>query len=357
MHIDRIDNLADFERLRASWDVAYSADPNAQVFVSWNWLRAWFEISASDWFVLAARDQTTGEYFGFLPLATHPIRVSKIEVMRELRMGGKPFGPITGFIADPKYEAAAIAAIAEYVDEELGWERLRLEEVLDPRVDRFLTRFSKKGFEVDLGEPLSCPYLPLPSSWDEYLAKFLSKKGRYNLKRGFAQVEALQGFRITSPSCDTIADEVETLMSLWQARWGQAPESTLEQYRHMYRAAFAHHGLWLRTLWEGDTPIASLAAYVDPVKRSMAYYTSGFDRRYEKLSPGKVVVGYAIRDAIEDGFDTFDFLVGGHDYKLSFFGASERFASSPVVTRQSLRKTVGHLLVRARDTLKREHVA
>ena len=357
MHIDRIDNLAQFERIKASWDAAYAADPNAQVFVSWNWLRAWFEISPSDWFVLAAKDERADEYVGFLPLATRSIRVSKIEVMRELSMGGKPFGPITGFVADPKHEDAAIAAFGEYVQEHVRWESLRLEEVLDPRIEHFLRRFSTKGFEVDRGEPLSCPYLPLPDSWDEYLTKFLSKKGRYNLKRGIGQVEALEGFRITSPNAETIDDEIDTLMKLWEARWGKAPESTLDQYRHMYRTAFRQDGLWLKTLWEGDTPIASLAAYVDPVKRSMAYYTSGFDRRYEKLSPGKVVVGYAIRDAIENGFEAFDFLVGGHDYKLSFFGASERFASSPVVTRHSLRRTVGHLLVRARDSLKKEHVA
>ena len=80
MHIDRIDNLAQFERIKASWDAAYGADPNAHVFISWDWLRAWFEICPRDWFVLAAKDERTDAYVGFLPLAMRSIRVSKIDI-------------------------------------------------------------------------------------------------------------------------------------------------------------------------------------------------------------------------------------------------------------------------------------
>ncbi len=357
MHIDRIDNLPQFEAIRANWDAVYASDPNAQVFVSWAWLRAWLEITPIDWFVLAAKDPGSGAYVAFLPLATRSIRVSKIEVMRELRMAGKSFGPLTGFVADPRHEGAAISALAAYVQKQVGWEVLHMEEVIDPRIEHFLAEFPAQDFKVVPGEPLSCPYLALPDTWEDYLANFLSKKGRYNLKRGIGQIEDLEGFRVTRPDRHTIDEEIETLLQLWESRWGKASESTLDQYRHMYRAAFAHDGLWLETLWDGETPIASLAAYVDPVRRSVLYYTSGFDQRYQKLSPGKVIVGYAIRDAIHNGFKEFDFLVGGHDYKLSFFGATERFATSPVVTRDSLRKTVGRLLVRARDSLKKSPVA
>ena len=39
----------------------------------------------------------------------------------------------------------------------------------------------------------------------------------------------------------------------------------------------------------------------------------GFDDEYEKLSPGKGIVGRAIRAAIEAGYGRFDFMRGAED--------------------------------------------
>ncbi|MCF6147973.1 MAG: hypothetical protein E3K37_04860 [Candidatus Kuenenia sp.] len=66
MHIELIDNIKQFDKLKDEWDAVYLADPNATVFVSWAWLRGWIEITSDDWFVLAIRPDKSMSYVAFL---------------------------------------------------------------------------------------------------------------------------------------------------------------------------------------------------------------------------------------------------------------------------------------------------
>ncbi len=352
MLIDRIDSLDAFDALRRDWEAAYAADADAQIFVDWAWLRSWFEIAPYPWHVLAARVAADQPYVAFLPLATRTIRIRSLDVIRELQMGGKPFAPFSGFVCSPPHAEEAMQAFGEHVRRDSRWERFSLAEVMDSRFDLFARHLDGRGIHVHPQEPLSCPYVPLPDSWDDYLQSFMSKKGRFNLRRSMRQLEELDAFHVTSPDTEPVRDQIDTLLALWQERWGAISDASRHQYQHMYGRAHERGGLWLKILWQGECPVAGLAALVDRVKRTTAYYTSGFDARYAKLSPGKAIVGYAIQDAIAEGQHTFDFLVGGHDYKLSFFGSVERFASSALAVRSNVRQRVGGWLLRSRDLLR-----
>ena len=352
MKIERVDRLDQLDLLEADWERVYADDDRAHVFVSFAWLRSWFEIAPHPWMVLVARTDQ-GDCAGFLPLSSRAQEMRGVEVVRELHMAGKPFGPLTGFVVDPDGSRQVLAAFAGYVQSALAWESFRLDEVMDDRLEGFLGHFEAGGYEIERGEPLCCPYLPLPDSWDAYLQDFMSHKGRFNLRRSLRQVEALDGFRVTGPETDPVREQIDVLMELWQSKWGPLEPHELATYRHMYTRAFENGGLWLKLLWNGDVPIGGLAAYLDPVRSAVAYYTSGYDPAFQKLSPGKLVVGYAIRDCIGRGLRIFDFLVGGHDYKLSFFGAQERYAASAVIRRSGLRSTAGRMLLGARDALRR----
>ena len=352
MEVDTIDQLPQFENLKSSWDSVYAADPHAQVFVSWAWLRGWLEITPNDWFVLAARRGTDGPYVAFFPLALRPVRVRGIGLMRELHMGGKPFAAYTGFLSLPEHETTAICAFAHFVQRQLNWEELHLAEVLDKRVHLFLQCFSPRRFDVRQLGRVSCPYVPLPNSWDEYLQRSLSKRGRFKLRRSIRSVEGLNGFHTIEAERETIGGQIETLLALWEARWGQATEEIRNRYRHMYRHAFSNDLLWLKVLKNGESPISAAACFVDPIKGSYCLYSAVYNPEYAALSPGKAVCGYGIRDAIRAGFKVFDFSLGAHDYKFHF-GSKERFTSSTILLRRSFRRTAGRLLLRSRDLLRK----
>ena len=79
--------------------------------------------------------------------------------------------------------------------------------------------------------------------------------------------------------------------------------------------------LWMAT---GSVPAAFLGTY--------SLYNSAFDRSFEAVSPGMVLVAEDIRIAIEAGCGAFDLLKGDYAYKYRF-GAVPRAIKRLLVRR------------------------
>jgi len=55
MHIDVIDKFSEFDARRHNWDKIYASDPEAQFFLSWQWVAEWLTTYRTIWFILAAK--------------------------------------------------------------------------------------------------------------------------------------------------------------------------------------------------------------------------------------------------------------------------------------------------------------
>ena len=55
MPISIIEDIHEYDKLKPDWDAAHLVDPHAHIFVSWAWLRGWFESASDRWLVLALR--------------------------------------------------------------------------------------------------------------------------------------------------------------------------------------------------------------------------------------------------------------------------------------------------------------
>jgi CelD/BcsL family acetyltransferase involved in cellulose biosynthesis len=168
----------------------------------------------------------------------------------------------------------------------------------------------------------------VPDSWDEYVTKQISSKTRVNTLRVERRLaEALPGFRISEPTDADIDAHVEAMIRVNHKRWGGNLIRAREKYGRLFRNAYDAGLLHMIVYWDGDVPIAGAAAFVDPLRSSFGLYMIGFDEAYDKLSPGKGIVGNAIRRAIECGYRRFDFLRGDEPFKA-------RYANDLTVTRQ-----------------------
>src|SRR5580704_1570335 len=104
MHIHVIDELSDFNALRRNWDTVYEADPEAQFFLSWQWLSDWLAVYQTVWFVLAAkRKKTDAEYVAFLPMRLRVYFDKKVGFCNELIVAGTFFSDYTGILARPEF--------------------------------------------------------------------------------------------------------------------------------------------------------------------------------------------------------------------------------------------------------------
>jgi CelD/BcsL family acetyltransferase involved in cellulose biosynthesis len=165
------------------------------------------------------------------------------------------------------------------------------------------------------------PYITLPASFDEFLAG-LAHRVRKNFRRGLRALERLDTLRFVC-----ITDNAEV-----QARFGEFLQLHRRRFDQLEKvSAFLdpslqafHAGLmkrlsgrsWARLylLQVGNQTVAAIYGFA--IGQRFAFYQSGMDPEWTKLSAGMVMLGCSIQQSVESGHQEFDFLRGTQSYKL-----------------------------------------
>lgn len=335
MEVQLIERYSGLDHLRESWERAFNADRYASVFMSWAWTRAWVDVGPfPHWGVLAVRERPGEPWVGFLPLNIRDeCGALRMGHMLEIHMAGAPAADYTGFVCHPDHEKPAIEAMADYVHHHMKWDRLRLCEVNDPRLDIFLRRLPRLGALVREKPGTCCPYIPLPSTWEEFLQQHVSYESRKSLRKKIRMVE--RDCRLVHMDQTNQRDQIEALLKMASMRDYHDPIQVV-RFRRTFRAA-AEAGLArVFIIWHGQTPIAGMGAFHDEKACSLGFYLTAFDDAYADYSPGRVVNALAIKHAIEQKYRVLDFMRGAEGYKFQF-GAQRRFTRNVTVLRKRLR--------------------
>ncbi len=332
-----IDDIEQFEKLKTAWNQVYDADKNAQVFSSWSWLRGWLEFNPQEWLILALQSESDSTYVAFFPIVIHSWKWNGINLYRVLHTAGDPLADHRGFICLPEYEEEAIRNFAVYIQEKLEWDRFQIKNVLGSQLSTFLKHFRQDKFNIEPFEETSYSYIPLPSTWEEYLKTFLGSKARKNLRHALRQVEKQSNIHLEETQSDNLKTQLDALLKLMQMQRGSQPNNLLNMYRDIFQRCAENNHLWLSVLWEGTKPIAATGMFVDLQKKRAYGYMTGYNAEYSKLSPGRVMMAYSIKKAIDNQFQVYDFLRGDEEYKFSFFGAQKYFNTSCQIHRKTLK--------------------
>ncbi|MBW4630857.1 MAG: GNAT family N-acetyltransferase [Iphinoe sp. HA4291-MV1] len=277
-------------------------------------------MKSDPWMILAAQPDDSSSYVAFLPLGIKVIKKYGLNLSRNIYMGGNYYADHTGFICQQEYEFKAIQAFSTYIQHYLKWDKFHLEDVLDARLDLFLKYFEQKQFNIQRNTGTGCPYIPLPNNWETYLQDYLGQWLRRDIRRGFKKVESREQFHVTYLGIDNLEEQIEALLVLNQLQWGAISEETQKIFRSIFHHCFKNNLLWSCVLWDEKAPVAALIAFVEHQKKIFMAYLIGHDSKYEKLKPGKIVYGYSIKYAIENGFSVYDLGRGDYEYKYQFGG-------------------------------------
>jgi CelD/BcsL family acetyltransferase involved in cellulose biosynthesis len=348
MEVREIKSLDGFEALWRDWDAAFDADPHASVFMSWDWLRGWLEVTRHSWVVLAARENATSPWIGFLPLSLRGSRSAlRIDHVREIHMAGHPTADYTGFVCGSTDRPRVVASLARYVARNMAWDRLRFEEVNDPDLAQFIAHMPGDA-AIRQSQGTACPRVNLPATWDACL-KSLSSATRQSLKKRLKHAAA--AFRVARFDGRNDARMIDSLirMALQRTRDDLDPNTGIlgGMLKRCAGAGRAH----MLMLYHEDTPVAGVASLIDRKDRSFGLYVTSFDERFAEYSPGRVAVALAIRDAIEAGMKVFDFLRGEEPYKFQFGGVS-RHNRTLVIERPTLQAALRRGLSGVREQLR-----
>lgn len=311
MNVERISTLEGFDRERSRWETLESLDPNVTVFTTWKWLRAYLPTARTRWRILVVRDGP--DAIAYLPIARN-----RSPIDREMYLGGNPVADYTGMIALPGRAEAAVTAFADFLAKQ-PWDGFNVCDVADPHIDTLVRRLADRGMLIGETSESRCLSCALPATWEEYITKSISAKTRVNMVRVERRLtDALPGFRVSEPTGEDIDAHVEAMLDVHHKRWGGNLRNAHRRYGRLFRNAFDQGLLRMFIYWDGTRPIAGATGFTDTSRSWFGLYMIGFDEAYEKLSPGKGIVGRAIRAAIESGFGRFDFMRGAEAYKAQY---------------------------------------
>lgn len=343
MHVDALSSLAELDALKQNWDEVFVADPDGHYFLSWHWLRRWFEKSGP-WVVLAARSGAASEgYVAFLPLQFRTEFDEARGLFNTVGLAGAYFSAYCGMLTLPAHADDAVDAFATHL-KGLAWRHLALDDVVVPpeRLQRLFSAFPVETFRhakvkraehiTDAGEDIdhdTYVYVPLPGDYETLLNERLGSRARYHARRAMREFHTPERELVISvATTDTLERDIDIFCSLWWSQWGpQRPaygRFILENTRHMLPACFADGSLHMPILWHRGKAIAAFVLFLDPARHTVIAFVSGRDLTADRsVSPGLILHCHSLRWAIENGYQIYDLGTGDYSYKDSF-GAEHR---------------------------------
>ena len=174
-----------------------------------------------------------------------------------------------------------------------------------------------RDLSVTYSVETSCPYIRLPSGYDEYL---LTRSRSFRTSLGQAhRYAARHQLSICELQPETFSAEclAELFLALHLTRFGEHSSLSLPMAQAFVREVvpplFTDHRLRAFALYETEKIIAVSLCLVGT--DSLCLWNGGFASGSERWSPGKLLISAGIRAACNSKLGEYDFLRGAEDYK------------------------------------------
>lgn len=361
----RVRRLTELELSQAAgwWDELLSRSRADSFFLRHAWLTAWWRrFGAGRELRVLVAEEDSGD--GIRTIGVAPLCLSRETDHRvlpyvELSFLGREgvTGDNLDFFTEPGREKEVVRAFLEHLLRERDWDLLRASDLPEdsPTLSLVMDATAARGVPVVPGKSQTCPFLPLPRTWDEFLAS-VSANLRSNLRRREKKLVAM-GAVFEEVHGGAIGPALETLFSLHGARWatkGQTGNFIDPRLRAFHQEiaplldAEGALGFW--TLRLAGRTVAGIYGFRH--RGRFLYYQAGFDPACAEHGVGLALMGHAIRRNIDAGMVEFDYLRGDEEYKRRWTDR-QRFTRTLVVARPNLTGLAWRALTSGRATAKR----
>jgi CelD/BcsL family acetyltransferase involved in cellulose biosynthesis len=363
MNIETITSSEHFCSLRESWNDLLKSSSSDCVFLTHEWLSAWWKHLAGDrrLSILVARDG--GKTVGILPVAERGVQYARM-MPRTLEFIGSGLigSDYLDAIIKAGCEAEVNAAFAEHIHGRglmLQLSQLRRETALVQGLAQVLRTRGWLAAETKLN---ICPYIDLSGlTWQTYVSG-LGANIRKNLNRYLRLLPSNFEMQVDCVrDVDSADSALDTVIELHEKRWKRAGTSeafqnpeVIDFHREFVRLAAERDWLRLLIVRLNGQPAASL--YALRYGPTFYFYQSGFDPAFSKHSVGVATMGLSIKTAIEEGALEYDFLHGNEEYKFHWARSSRdlgRLELYPTHARGRLYRHAIHLNRAARKMARR----
>ncbi|RMG44727.1 MAG: GNAT family N-acetyltransferase [Acidobacteria bacterium] len=312
--------------LGEAWRELEARARTRNIFVSWQFQRTWWEHfhHGKQGRVYLVRGPD-GRPVAIVPLYVERrrYRFGTARVLSNVGAGAVVNPDFLDALVEPDREEEVARALAPHVLADPTWDFADLNELPPdgslPRIARVWAR--RYGIFFSAERRATCPYVPLPGSFETYLA-MRPAKFRHRVRRCRRRIERDLGvrWREVGPDLEP-AHGAAILKDLHQRRM----ESRGRSGNFSRRAYFDFHrdlierladsgGLALFILMSGGRPIATHYGFLhDGVYFG---YQMGFAPRYHRYSPGFYMTGVIMEKLIERGYREMNLLRGTDAWKF-----------------------------------------
>jgi CelD/BcsL family acetyltransferase involved in cellulose biosynthesis len=229
-------------------------------------------------------------------------------------------------VAAPAGARPAAVAVAEWIAAERA-PRVLIEYVPGdtPTLEAFGETLSARGYRVSREQLVTSPRIALPTEFEGYVQR-LGKKERHELRRKLRRFEAAPGTSFRWAEDAERAGVLDRFFALHRLSKGEKAgfmSASTERFFRDIADALAPLGrlhLGVVRAYGEDAAVLFALAYGD----TLALYNAAYDPALGSLSLGIASHAFAVRDAIAQGFKTYDLLRGGEPYKYDL-GAVDRW--------------------------------
>ncbi len=317
-----------FADLAHEWDVLCDSIPTAPPFLSYDWMRAWWEVwgRLDRLLIIVVRD-SCNRLIAIAPLyiATDPLMQLKTRVIRFLghHSAGADY---LCMLVQPGWETQAVEAVVrELIVRRNSWDYIELDHiVLTYQIFAVLvSTFEARSYTITRTRRYVCPFAELPHNFEEYL-RSRSPNVRYNFRR---RLKALQRDGRLAVTILQHAKDIRLrfgeLGRLHAARFAcQAKRTSFlaPKVQEFHRVSLTNESRTLNPrLFLLEARGVTVAALYGYAKRDRFYFfQSGMDPQWSNRSVGLVLMGLVIEHAIKQGHREYDFLRGEEAYKFQW---------------------------------------
>jgi len=314
LHGELLQGDAEYHRLDKDWDDLFARAKDAPAFLSRPWIQTFIDRKR-----FKGNPCLIAVWFDTKLVALLPFSVHNIFGVRISEPIGTIIPSYLGILLDPNYPEA-ISAAAEV------WSQTKVAHAfynkylssLDEFTNKLITEFASHGFVFKRGFTRPCPWIDLPSSFEEYLHK--TKSGKRIKKLRYAQRQALKTAKVEIFHFigKNISPEINKRIAViqedsWMKQRGAAVLGQpfyQELLNTIAREDLAH--MWLMTI-DGDDAVFS---YVLAAHNKLNLKWMAFKQKYKSsLSFGKILTMQVIRDACTAQMKSLDLGFGNSNWK------------------------------------------
>jgi CelD/BcsL family acetyltransferase involved in cellulose biosynthesis len=317
-----------FQRLAPEWMELFERSRSEIVFLTFDWIQEWWARwnRSRTLFIITVRN-AAGELVALAPFAIQRSSFLGVKVRAVTFLGAEAVGSDhLDVLVAPGFEEAALREVASGLMRHCSeWDYLDLADTdEDSRVaGRLRELLTADGMRAHVVQSTICPYLPLPRTFEAFLAS-LGSNMRCNFRRRvrvLAREGPVEFCTLTEGS--ELERGFEDLMNLHRQRSEQRGrdstfiDGAVYDFHRSVLPRLARRGrAALHMLKVRGQVVAALYSFSSAGR--FMFFQCGMDPAWLRFAVGVVTLGNTINAAIATGHHEYDFLRGGESYKANW---------------------------------------